>query len=357
MFCRTLFEIGDKPLTLFIRLPVFNAAEDDFLFAFIVENGDVRTRLYVDVSLIVKYLYGISCRRGIAVELYVQRSLFHLTARFFVHIDIVVFGVVLKHFAEVCVLVQFSVHELYIAVGIFLDERYLVRYHHDELGLGDFFENVHDLHGIFRVEVARRLVGENDVRTLDERAGDSYALFLSAGERVALFVLKPLHIHERQNLLAPPLYLPLVLKARDVHGVAHDFGYGIAAFEVIILEDKPYFCVAYLIHFSGNVFAVYVDLSFILFIQPADDVEQGRLAAARFAVYGDKAFFGKLEGDALQYLVAVTGVRVEYFTDVFDFNHLLPLLKLLRMLCPLRDLLNPNATSSTMSSSMTSMKK
>ena len=106
-----------------------------------------------------------------------------------------------------------------------------------------------------------------------------------------------------------------------MHGVAHDLGDGIAAFEIVVLEDKPYLCVAHLIHFSRNVFAVYVDLSLILSIQPADDIEQGRLAAARLSVYGDEAFFGKFKGDALQYLVAVTGVRVEYFTDVFDFYH------------------------------------
>ena len=215
------------------------------------------------------------------------------------------FGVVLEHFAEVGVLVQPAVHELYVAVGIFLDERYLMRYHHDEFGLGDLFENVHDLHGVFRVEVARRLVGENDIRALDECAGNSYALFLSAGERVALFVPEPLHIYERQNFFRSARYLALVPKSCDVHGVAHDLGDGIAAFEIVILEDKAYFCVAYLIHFSGNVFAVYVDLSLILFIQPADNVEQGRLAAARLAVYGDKAFFGKFKGDALQHLVAI----------------------------------------------------
>ena len=122
-------------------------------------------------------------------------------------------------------------------------------------------------------------------------------------------------------MLAPPLYLPLVLKSRNVHGVAHDLGDGIAAFEVIILEDKPYLCVAYLIHFSGNVFAVDVYFAAVLPVKLADNVEQGRLAAARFAVYGDKAFFGKFEGDALQHLVAVTGVRVEYFSDIFDSNH------------------------------------
>ena len=232
-----------------------------------------------------------------------------------------------------------------------------MRYHHDEFGLGDLFENVHDLHGIFRVKVARRLVGKDYVRALDERAGDSYPLFLSAGKRVTLFVLEPLHVHEREDFFAPPFDLGFVLKARDVHGIFHDLGDGIAAFQIVVLKDEPDLSIADLIHLARHIFAVDIYFAAVLPVKPADNVEKRGLTAARFAVYGDKAFFGKLEGDALQYLVAVTGVRVEYFADVFDFNHLLPLLKLLRMLCPLRDLLNPNATSSTMSSSMTSMKK
>ena len=320
-FCRALCKIRNAAGGLLFFASPFGAAEDYLLFAPLVKNGNVLARLYVDVSLIVEYLNGILFFGLCAVEFDVQRTLFYLSARLFVHIDIVVLGVVLEHLAEVGVLVQFSVNELYIAVGIFLDERYLVRYHHDELGLGDLFENVHDLHGVFRVEVARRFVGKDYVRALDERAGYGYPLFLPSGERVTLFILEPLHVHERQNLLAPPLYLPLVLKSRDVHGIAHDLGDGIAAFEVVILEDKPYFCVADLIHFTRHIFAVDIYFSAVLPVKPADDVEERGLAAARFAVYGDKAFFGKLEGDAFQHLVAVTRAGIEYFADIFDFYH------------------------------------
>ena len=121
---------------LFFALPL-GAAEDDLLLDLIVQNSDVLARLYVDVSLIVEYLNGILFFGLSAVKFDVQRALFHFSARLFVHIDIVVFGIVLKHFAEVCVFVRFSINELYIAVGIFLYQRDLVRDHYDELGLGD----------------------------------------------------------------------------------------------------------------------------------------------------------------------------------------------------------------------------
>src|SRR5687767_12998614 len=61
----------------------------------------------------------------------------------------------------------------------------LVRDHdHGLAGLGEALEHVHDLGRRGRVEVARGLVGEQNRRTVNERAGDRYALALSAGELV-----------------------------------------------------------------------------------------------------------------------------------------------------------------------------
>ena len=138
-FCRALYKIGNATGgLLFFALPL-GAAENDLLLALIVQNGDVPARLYVDAAVVVEYLNGILFFGLSAVEFDAQRALFDFARGLFVYIDIVVFGIVLKHFAEVGILVQPAVHELYVAVGILFDERYLVRHHHDELGLGDLF--------------------------------------------------------------------------------------------------------------------------------------------------------------------------------------------------------------------------
>ena len=42
-------------------------------------------------------------------------------------------------------------------------------------------ETIHDLHAGFGVERARRLVCENDIRVVDQRARDGDALHLTAG--------------------------------------------------------------------------------------------------------------------------------------------------------------------------------
>src|SRR5690606_10547111 len=46
----------------------------------------------------------------------------------------------------------------------------------------EFLKNAHDLDGGFAVEVAGGFVGEEDVRLVDEGAGDGDALLLSAGK-------------------------------------------------------------------------------------------------------------------------------------------------------------------------------
>src|SRR5262245_54351513 len=59
----------------------------------------------------------------------------------------------------------------------------LVSDHDDGLtGLVELAQHLHDLVAGVRVEIAGRLVGEDDVRVVDQRPGDRNALLLAAGE-------------------------------------------------------------------------------------------------------------------------------------------------------------------------------
>src|SRR6267378_1615706 len=67
----------------------------------------------------------------------------------------------------------------------------LVRHHHDGLPLAvQVREDLHDFLTRRRVEVARRLVGEQDARVVHQRPRDGHALALAAGQLVRL-VLHP----------------------------------------------------------------------------------------------------------------------------------------------------------------------
>lgn len=75
------------------------------------------------------------------------------------------------------------------AIGIL--EVLRVMGHHDDRLLVDFVELLQDLKHVlstFAVEVADRFIGEDDVGIIDQRAGDSDALLLSAGELAREFV-------------------------------------------------------------------------------------------------------------------------------------------------------------------------
>ena len=48
--------------------------------------------------------------------------------------------------------------------------------------LVDFFQNLNDLVGIDRIEIAGRLVSDDNIRLIDDRSGNSHALFFAAGE-------------------------------------------------------------------------------------------------------------------------------------------------------------------------------
>ena len=82
----------------------------------------------------------------------------------------------------------------------------IVRDHDDELILGYLLEYLHDLHACFRIESARRLVGQKNVRVVNKCTGDCNALHLAAGHLVRLLaelIAKPDLLKRFDCTLAP----------------------------------------------------------------------------------------------------------------------------------------------------------
>ncbi len=66
---------------------------------------------------------------------------------------------------------------------------FLVRHHHDGVALAvQLVEEVHDFVGSLGVEVTRGFVGQQDAGIVDQSAGDSHALPLSARKLVGAVV-------------------------------------------------------------------------------------------------------------------------------------------------------------------------
>ena len=198
-------------------------------------------------------------------------------------------------FLYFAILHKLAVHDFDMAVGVLFDKRYLVRYDNHKLGFGYFLQNIHDLHCIFRVKVACRLIGKNYIAAFYDCAGDCDSLLLSARKRVAEFVFEPLHIDELQRLFGAAGDFFFVLEPCDHHLIAQDFRYRIAFFKIVVLENEADFCVSDLIGFTARTFAVDINLTAIGFFKSADNIEKGCFTASRFAENTHKTFIGKFK--------------------------------------------------------------
>src|SRR5215510_1356194 len=84
------------------------------------------------------------------------------------------------------VLRDLSVEDRDHAVGVLGDVMFV---RHDDDRVAALVQRVEQLHNLLRglrIEVAGRLVGENNRRTVDQGAGDGHALSLTAGQFVRL---------------------------------------------------------------------------------------------------------------------------------------------------------------------------
>ena len=172
-----------------------------------------------------------------------------------------------------------------------------MRDHDDEAVLGDVFEDLHHLHARLAVERAGRLVGEQNVRIVDERPRDSDTLHLAAGHLVRLFVELVAEANALKRLDGALAALRLA-HARERERQLHVAQYRLVRNEVIALEDEADGVVAVTVPVGiGKVLrrlAVDDEIALRVVVKAADDVEQRRLAAARMAEDGDKLALAEL---------------------------------------------------------------
>ena len=195
------------------------------------------------------------------------------------------------------------VEEAHDARGIALCKLGVVRDHDDQPLARDLLDEFHDLHARLGVERARRLVREQDLGVVDERARNGDALHLPARELVRLFIelLPQPHALERLFRARLPLCRGDAREGQRELYVAEN---GLVRDEVVALEHEPDGVVAVgvpvpvLIIFCRN--ALDDEVAVRILVQPADDVQKGRLSAARGTENGDELFFTERERNALE---------------------------------------------------------
>ncbi len=160
----------------------------------------------------------------------------------------------------------------------------LVGHHDDRLPLSrQLLEDFHDLLGRRRVEVARRLVGEENRRPVHQRAGDGDALALATREFVGAMrrAIAELDAFERFHRAL----LPLGGTRAGVHQRELDIVQcRRARQEVERLEDEPDLLVPdareLVVLHRGRELAVEPVLAFVRRVEAADEVHERRLSRA-----------------------------------------------------------------------------
>ena len=201
-----------------------------------------------------------------------------------------------------------------------------MRDHDDEAVFGDLFQDLHHLHARLAVERAGRLVGEQNVRIVDERPRDGDALHLAARHLVRLFV----ELIAEANALKRPdraLAALALAHARERERQLHVAQHRLVRDQIIALEDEADGVVAVAVPVGvGKVlrrFAIDDKVAARVLIQPADNVQKRRLAAARMAEDGDKLALAEVEAHAPQRMDGSIA-RLIILDDLLQLQHILP---------------------------------
>ena len=146
-------------------------------------------------------------------------------------------------------------------------------------------EGGHDFDARAAVEVARRLVGQEQRGIVDERAGDGHALLLAARELVGMMVRAIRQAHEFERPQRPGVeFFRRQTRAPVEHWQLHIFQRRGPREEVEALEDEPDFLIAEVGQRvaveRGNIHAVEPVASAGRAVEAAEDVHHGGFAGA-----------------------------------------------------------------------------
>ena len=184
------------------------------------------------------------------------------------------------------------------AGGVLLGQLGIMGDHDDQPVPGHLLQKLHHLHAGLAVQRAGGLVGQEDVRVVDEGPGDGNALHLAAGHLGGHLVELVAQPHLFQGVHGPAAAL-LLGHARQGQGKLHVGEHRLMGDQVIALEHEADGVVAVgvpvavLVVLGGA--AVDDEVAAGVAVQAADDVQRGGFAAAGGAQDGHELVFPELQ--------------------------------------------------------------
>ena len=198
-----------------------------------------------------------------------------------------------------------------------------MRDHDDEAVARDLLENFHDLHARLGVQRAGRLVRQQNVRVVDEGAGDGDALHLAAGHLVWPLVqlIAEADLLQHGNGAGTAL---LAGNAGERQGQLDVCQHTLVRDEIVALKDKADGVVAVGVPVPVAVLlcgdTVDEQVARRVAVQTADDVQKRRLAAAGRTENGDKFIVAKAQAHAAERVHALCAAAV-ILCDRLEFHH------------------------------------
>ncbi len=218
---------------------------------------------------------------------------------------------------------DFAVPQVDDAGGIFLSQLRIVGHHHHQPVFGHFSQQIHDLDAGFAVQSACGLVGQQNVRIIDQSPCNGYPLHLAAGHLIgALVHLIP------QAYLFQGFFCPLAaLVSRNAGNGQRQLHIGehrLMGDEMVTLKHKADGVVAVGIPVSVLILfgrdAVDDQIAGIVTVQAADDIQKGGFSRTAGPQNGNKFIVPQIQTHIPQcVLYQFTGFVL--LRDMLDLKH------------------------------------
>ena len=195
--------------------------------------------------------------------------------------------------------------------------------HDDEAVLGYFLQKLHHLQAGLAVQRAGGLVRQQDIRVVDEGAGDGHALHLAAGHLGGALVHLVTQAHLPQGFGGPAAAL-LARNAGNGQRQLYVGEDGLVGDEVVALEHEADGVVAVGVPVAVGVLfggdAVDDKVAAVVAVEAADDIQKSGLARAGRAQNGDELVVAEVEADTVEgVLDQLPGLIL--FADLFELKH------------------------------------
>ena len=209
------------------------------------------------------------------------------------------------------------------SVGVFFSQLRVVGDHDHQTVPGHFLQKFHDLDAGFRVKGAGGLVSQEDVRVIDQGAGNGNALHLAAGHLIGLLVDLIAQTHFLQSGLCP--LLPLGAgDAGNGQGQLHIGQDALMGDQVVALENEADgmvpvgIPVPVVVFFGGD--AVDDQITAVIPVKAADDVQKRGLAGAGGAQNGHEFIVPQIQTHPVQSSLHQIS-RYILFSDILNLQH------------------------------------